>query len=84
MRADIESYNQALDYAKAGLWSPAEVFLVKAIDLNPEEAEYHSLLGVVRLGLGMKRLAMQHFQDAYYLNCQDPLLQHYKHWLETS
>lgn len=75
MREDILYYNQALDYTKEGHWSMAKPLLLKAIALNPGEAEYYSLLGVVHLGLDERALAIQQFRIACAINAKDPLLQ---------
>lgn len=77
MRTDIQLYNEALDYAKNGNWQIASSLLFKAIDLNAQEAEYYSLLGVCCLGLGSALDAIDQFRIAYNLNPTDPLLQPY-------
>lgn len=77
MREDIAYYNQALDYAKEEQWHEAKALLGKAIALSTDEAEYHSLLGVVYLGLRDNNAALAQFRVAYRLNKEDPLLQPY-------
>ena len=75
MQKHIVYYNQALDYAKEGLWLEAESLLEQAISLESQVAEYHSLLAVVYLGLKKRRPAIVQLRLAYQLNVQDPLLQ---------
>ena len=72
MRLDIQLYNQALDYAKEGQWHESERLLVQAIGLNPQEAEYHSLLAVAFLGLGLTSRAIAQLRMAHELNPSDP------------
>lgn len=77
MRLDIQLYNQALDYVKEGQWHESEMLLVQAIGLNSQEAEYHSLLAVAFLGLGLTSRAIEQLRMAHELNPSDPLLQHH-------
>jgi hypothetical protein len=50
MREDIRLYNIALLYAQAGNWPATIARLYQAIDLEANEAAYHSLLAVSYLG----------------------------------
>lgn len=77
MRLDIQLYNQALDYAKEGQWHKSEILLLQAIGLNSQEAEYHSLLAVAFLGLGLTSRVIEQLRIAYELDPSDPLLQHH-------
>jgi hypothetical protein len=56
MREDIELYNTALDCAQVGDWKAAIVTVCQAIALEPDEAEYHSLLAVAYLGCRARRI----------------------------
>jgi hypothetical protein len=56
MREDIKLYNTALDCAQIGDWKATIATVCQAIALEPDEAEYHSLLAVAYLGCRARRI----------------------------
>jgi hypothetical protein len=56
MREDIELYNRALDFAREGDWKSTISHVYRAIAVEADEAEYHSLLAVAYLGCQALRI----------------------------
>ena len=66
-------YQRAIIYAKNANWPQAIAELRDAIRLEPDKAEYHSLIAKAYLMQNLMGMAKVHFRQALKFNPKDPL-----------
>jgi curved DNA-binding protein CbpA len=66
-------YDRAQQYMKREAWGQAILELRDALKITPNQAEYHSLLGLAYLRQDMPGMATVHFRQALKLNPTEPL-----------
>lgn len=66
-------YQRAIVYAKNANWPQAIAELRDAIRLEPDKAEYHSLIAKAYLMQNLMGMAKVHFRQALKFNPKDPL-----------
>ncbi|MEB3177980.1 MAG: DnaJ domain-containing protein [Nostocaceae cyanobacterium] len=66
-------YDRALVYAKNQKWSPAVQELRDALKLQPNNSDYHALIGYVYLKQNLTGMAKAHIRQALKLHSQHPL-----------
>jgi tetratricopeptide (TPR) repeat protein len=66
-------YDRAQQYMKREAWGQAILELRDALKIAPNQAEYHSLLGLAYLRQDMPGMATVHFRQALKLNATEPL-----------
>ena len=70
-------YYRAQEYAKKSTWAQVVAELRDAIRLEPNRAEYHSLLARAYLMQSLMGMAKVHFRQALKFNPRDPLALQY-------
>jgi len=70
-------YYRAQEYAKKSTWPQVVAELRDAIQLEPNRAEYHSLLARAYLMQNLMGMAKVHFRQALKFNPRDPLAMQY-------
>jgi len=70
-------YQRALIYVQNANWSQAIAELRDAIRLEPDKAEYHSLIAKAYLMQNLMGMAKVHFRQALKFNPKDPLALEY-------
>ncbi len=70
-------YYRAQEYAKKATWPQVVAELRDAIRLEPDRAEYHSLLARAYLMQNLSGMAKVHFRQALKFNPRDPLALQY-------
>jgi curved DNA-binding protein CbpA len=66
-------YQRATQYGKQGNWTPAVLELRDAIKLEPDNSNYHALLGFVYFKQNLTGMATVHIRQALKLNPEQPL-----------
>ena len=77
-------YYRAQEYAKKSTWPKVVAELRDAIQLEPNRAEYHSLLARAYLMQNLMGMAKVHFRQALKFNPRDPLAMQYAARLDLS
>lgn len=77
-------YQRAREYGRKENWSQTVAELRDAIRLEPNRAEFHSLLGKAYLMQNLAGMAKVHFRQALKFNPQDPLAVYYAEKLKIS
>lgn len=75
-------YYRAQEYAKKATWVQVVAELRDAIRLEPNRAEYHSLLAKAYLMQNLSGMAKVHFRQALKFNPKDPLALQYAEYLD--
>lgn len=75
-------YYRAQEYAKKANWVQVVAELRDAIRLEPNRAEYHSLLAKAYLMQNLSGMAKVHFRQALKFNPKDPLALQYAEYLD--
>jgi tetratricopeptide (TPR) repeat protein len=70
-------FRRAQEYMSKGAWSKAIAELKDALKIDPNNSDYHSLIGLAYLRQSLSGMAKSHFRRALQLNPQDQIAVHF-------